>query len=788
MPTNNYRGNGMKFKEKSVLILIILIGVVFLFSSSVSAADTKVLVTKTSTGGYANSQSTNPSTSANGDYVAFESYATNLGTGNSGKGVQDIYVYSYKTKKTEWITHTPTGKAANGNSYTPSISGDGRYVTFASTATNLGPGGSGKGIKDIYLYDRKLKVMKWITHSPTGKAASNHSTAPVISADGSTIAFQSTAKNLGTGGSEYYVSDIYLYNRTTGSLKWVTQTTEGKTANGASMNPSISENGRYIAFETVATNLGPNPYIRYGTGGVKDIFIYDNLLGNLSWKTSTGSVKIQADVSGGPFTTPFYVNLSMDESGSIYWGYDLANITNLYNDSVLATHPYIDQDRHLYFYGLTAYGTTNIVSENYIDSNLIVTPIVWASPSTGFYYNNVDVNLHMSVPGTIYYSIDGSSPGTVYTSTISITNTTTLRFYGVSNDNLTSNFGNEKYTIIKIPIGGTNPSINADGSLFAFESGNEIYIYNVNTGEVVLITRTATGGPSNGKSNNPSLSGDGKTLTFETTAYNLGIDPTQPYGSNIPGIVYYKGDYRKDIFVYHHVGYIFDDDDHDGVVEPEDTDGIANGVDNANMDWITRNTKNGPANGNSYTPSLNGDGSRLAFSSSANNLGSGGNGVYRDIFLSGKGLHDTLPVNVITISQLNTAAKNIRNYYDSHSKTLPTSVTINAQTYTMSQMLYLLTTATINMSNSNLYPIAAKTVNSATSPSGTISSGNIVKSRYISYAKSIRNYINSYGRAPNYVATTLGNMKLKYMVYMYSKIVNYYKSNNRLPNYVSITK
>src|SRR5690606_35530354 len=103
---------------------------------------------------------------------------------------------------------------------------------------------------------------------------------------------------------------------------------------------------------------------------------------------------------------------------------------------------------------------------------------------------------------------------------------------------------------------------------------NNIYLFNRNTSENMLITQTATGGAANGNSNKPSISGDGKFIAFETTANNLGADPDQPYGSNIPGINYYNLDAKRDIFVYD--------------------------VTTNKMKWVTKNSNNGPENGNSY--------------------------------------------------------------------------------------------------------------------------------------------------------------------------------------------
>lgn len=868
----------MKNLKKSVLIIITLFTLVFIFSSCVSAAEPTKIISQTPTGGTANAASTNPDVSANGRYVAFESYASNIGTGSSSTRIQDIYVHDRQKNKTEWITHTPSGKAANGNSYNPTISDDGRFVAFASLATNLGPGGSGNNKKDIYVYDRVKKIMKWITHTPSGGPANGASNYPVISGDGKTLAFQSTAKNLGTGGSSAYVSDIYIYNLTSTAKdnypKWITKTVDGKTANGASMNPSINENGQFIAFETLATNLGPNPLIRFGHGGgVKDIFMYDSVEKKFNWITVT-IPEVRASIPGGPITSPSYVALSLNESGNIFWSYDDSSW------KTYTTPVEITSNTYLYFYGVTNDERySNQVSQYYFISN-DTQATVWASPSRGTYYNYVDVDLSMDIPGTIYYSLN-YGPFRTYNGTIEIIDSTILSFYGIPSDiNKTrSKTVTEIYTILGAPLGGINPSISADGNLIAFQSGisaskykeyvnrlpsfngyvdtswipiyDNIFLYNRTTGNSTLITQ-ANNVKANAESSNPSISGNGAYIAFETLANNLGPDPNQPYGSNMPGITNWEGNRRGDIFMYD--------------IENDTFDWM--------FKWITENKNGDPANGNSFTPALNYDGKVLVYSSQANNLGAGGSRTYNNIFLEdwGSGIkyiktkppvvtsnlaagtytsaktvtlkttdpdstattyyttdgsdprtsstrktykssiqiksttnfryaavdpdENWSPVyqktytikTVVTLTQLKSAAASVSKYYTSHSKRLPSSVKINGKSYSMSQFLYLLVTATVNVNSKNLNPITVKTVNKAPSPSGTIRSGTIVKSRYITYAKNIRNYINSKGRAPNYATTSLGKMQIKYMVYMYSKIVNHYVSYKKLPNNVYVSR
>lgn len=545
---------------------------------------------------------------------------------------------------------------------------------------------------------------------------------------------------------------------------------------------------------------------------------------------------VKATPQGGPFTVPFNVKLEMNQPGTIYWSYDGINFSP-YSNPIL-----IDHTTYLYFYGESNNVRSKIVSESYILNS--DKPIVWASPSKGTYYDFVDVVLQMNMPGTIYYSTDGSNPllGNVYSGGIKITTTTTLRFIGITSDSKISTEVVETYTILESPpVGGYTPALSNDGSLIAYQSGFLIFVYNKNSDTTTLITKTATGGTANDKSYNPSISGNGRYVAFETYATNLGIDPTQIYGSGLN---------IRDIFIY---------DRNLGV-----------------MNYVTKNLNYGPANGSSYHPSLNGDGSVISYQSFATNLGPGGSGeTYSDIFLEKYGsqgtttqpptvsvnpvggtyssaqtvtltttdpdstaityytrdgsdpqfsatrISYTTPIQIlastvlryiavdpnnnwspnytqiytinistasVSIAQLKTAASYVKSYYETHSKTLPANVQIDGNTLTMPQLLYLLTTATIQINSNNLNPITIKAVNPAPNPSGSFKSGTMSKAAFISVAQSIQSFINTNGRAPNYKGTTLGNMPFKYLVYMYSKILNFYAINNRLPNSVSISR
>ncbi|MGB4363119.1 MAG: pseudomurein-binding repeat-containing protein [Methanothermobacter tenebrarum] len=104
----------------------------------------------------------------------------------------------------------------------------------------------------------------------------------------------------------------------------------------------------------------------------------------------------------------------------------------------------------------------------------------------------------------------------------------------------------------------------------------------------------------------------------------------------------------------------------------------------------------------------------------------------------------------------------------------------------MAQLLYLLTSATVNINAGNLAPINPRSVAPPPSPGGSYRHGRLYKSEYLRVAGNIMTFIGRYGRAPNYASTSLGRIPFQRLVYMYSKIIAFYGTNNRLPNYVRI--
>ena len=244
-----------------------------------------------------NGESTSPSSDAAGRYVAFSTVATNLDLNAPDlNSVRDIYVRdTCRTAPTDPACSARTIRAslASGDteaddvSVDPSISGDGRFVAFASLATNLVAGDT-NGNWDIFVRDTCLGQDAAVcTPSTTrvsvaadGTQGAGDSVEPSMSADARFVAFRSLANNL-VAGDFNGAGDIFVRDTCRGAPIGCTPTTvrasvatDGSEATGNSLRPSLSPDGRFVAFESLATNL-----VTGDANGASDIFLRDTCLG-----------------------------------------------------------------------------------------------------------------------------------------------------------------------------------------------------------------------------------------------------------------------------------------------------------------------------------------------------------------------------------------------------------------------------------------------------------------------------------------------------------------------------
>jgi Tol biopolymer transport system component len=200
--------------------------------------------------------------------VAFESDASNLVPGDTN-GMRDIFVYDFMTKSTTRVSVDAAGRQANGSSYNAATAGDGRFVAFESDATNLVPSDF-NGRRDIFLHDAVTGSTTRASVDSTGREANGPSFNAAVSGDGRFVAFDSDATNLvpldSNGKRDVFVRDV-----TAGSTTRVSVDSAGRQAiGGASGAPAITIDGLFVAFESDAVNLVLND-----TNGKRDIFVHD---------------------------------------------------------------------------------------------------------------------------------------------------------------------------------------------------------------------------------------------------------------------------------------------------------------------------------------------------------------------------------------------------------------------------------------------------------------------------------------------------------------------------------
>lgn len=240
-----------------------------------------------------------------------------------------------------------SGSQANGTIGSTCISDDGRYVAFESNSSNLTSGDTNNR-PDVFVKDAATGILQQVSASPTGVPGDGESELPAISSDGRFVAFDSASNNLLPGKVAEF--DVLVRDMTTGALVRASADASGVAGNGDSYRASISADGRYVAFESEASNLVPND-----TNSGWDVFVKDMLTGEIR-RVSTDSsgaevhwgairASISADARyvafefGGPNLVPDDTNqrddvfvkdlvtgettrVSVHESGAQPWGFN----------------------------------------------------------------------------------------------------------------------------------------------------------------------------------------------------------------------------------------------------------------------------------------------------------------------------------------------------------------------------------------------------------------------------------------------------------------------------------
>ena len=508
-----------------------------------------------SNGAQANGDSGFPSISVDGRYVAFVSDASNL-VSNDTNGGKDIFIHDRQTALTERIsTVSPYTPGADSGYIPPSISGDGRYVAFGSAASALVSGDT-NGVEDIFVYDRQMGLTVRVSVGLGGAESNNHSYAPALSVDGRYVTYDSSADNLVSDDTNG-VGDTFVYDRQTGITERVSVDSSGAEANSYSSWPSISSDGRYVAFGSDATNL-----VSGDMNSQSDVFVRDRQTG-ITERVSVSSSGAQGN-----------------------W--------NSYAPSISADGRYV---AFASYAGTLVSGDTNNAWDIFLYDRQAETTQRVSVDSSG-----VQGDSHSDWP-----SLSADGRFVAFTSDAENLVSTDLNY---NNDIFVHDRQTSVTEIASVgPVGmGANqgsydPSISSDGRYVSFVSAasnfvsddtnrkSDVFVYDRQSGTVERVSVDSSGSQVNDVSNAPVLSADGRYVAFVSLASNLVIGDTNN---------------TWDIFVH---------DRQTGVTER-----------------VSINSSDAQANGGSEYPSVSADGRYVVFESYASNLVSGGNSV-RNIYL-----------------------------------------------------------------------------------------------------------------------------------------------------------
>jgi Tol biopolymer transport system component len=479
-------------------------------------------------GGQANGASTAPAISVDGRYIAFESSATNLVAEADGNGAFDVFVRDRQAGTTQQMSVATGGAQANQASSGATISDDGRYVGFASVATNLVLNDS-NSVRDVFLRDRMLATTTRATVRNGGQqAGGGASDRPVISDDGGVIAFISDKTNL-VDGDTNGAQDTFAHTRTSVTTERVS--VASNQANDDSFESAVSGDGRYVAFNSLATNL-----VARDTNGLYDIFVRDHLSGAVE-RVSVTSAGVQANGRS-----------------------DLPSISA--------------DGRYVVFES----DATNLVPGD----NNATTDVFWHDRQTG-------VTERVSV-----------APGQSDPSSFSI-----------------------------------DPDVSDDGRYIVFTSGapldpadtnpfDDVYRRDRQSGTTTLVSIDHSSGAANASSDDPAISSDGRYVAFSSTAFDLVVNDSNS---------------ARDVFR---------------------RDMVSNSTVRISVDTFLNQ-----ANGPSSDPTISADGDRVAFGSEATNLAGTDTNGRPDVFvrrLSCTGSPCIAPTSRVSIATAGTPGNNASLY------------------------------------------------------------------------------------------------------------------------------
>jgi Ca2+-binding RTX toxin-like protein len=399
--------------------------------------------------------------SADGRTVVFVSHASNLVSGDSN-GTWDVFVKDLQSGAIRRVSTDAAGVQGNGESYSAQFSADARYVVFASEASNLVAGDS-NGTRDIFVKDLQSGAIQRVSTDAAGVQGNSHSTNAQFSADGRYVVFQSDASNLVAGDSNN-ASDIFVKDLQSGAIQRVSTDAAGLKGNSGSFDARFSADGRYVVFASYANNL-----VAGDSNGDSDIFRVAN-----PFHVDRGVDTVQSSLS---YTLPAAVE----------------NLTLTGTEALSGTGNSLD---NLLTGNSGANSLTGGAGDDTLDGGAGADLLVGGTGNDTYRVDN---------PGDQITEYSGVDPLLVSTNAA-----------GVQGNSISS-----------------NAQFSADGHYVVFESHSsnlvsgdnnrtwDVFVKDLQTGAIQRVSTDAAGVQGNSISSNAQFSADGRSVVFESVASNL---------------------------------------------------------------------------------------------------------------------------------------------------------------------------------------------------------------------------------------------------------------------------
>jgi Tol biopolymer transport system component len=457
--------------------------------------------------------------SADGNWVAFASYATGMVAGqiDTNNGA-DVFLHDQATGTNVLVSHAPGAAATTANDSSAdsssqiSISTDGSRIAYSSKATNLVAGQvDGNAFSDIFLYDRAAGTNTLVSHaSASATTAGNRSAGgPALSADGRYVAFASSSSDLVAGDTGTF-GGIFVHDRIAGTNVLVSRRDAATPADHTSFKPVISSDGAWVAFLSFATNLVAG---QTDTLSTPDVFLWSQASGSLTLATRTPG---SATTAAGGFGADL---LGISAAGS--W-IALASNSDRLVDSVADFNGLPD----VFLY------------ERATGVNRLLTSRGGAVPVSAGGDVGYDTGTQMSNDGR-YIAFTSYAPNLPGVTADENQGADTFLFDRVAGTTRLVSHANGSFSTAG-DAGSLAPLLSTDGSVVVFQSDasnlvpgpasafsvGQLYFYERSTGGITLISHTAAS-PSTQASGKISrggyyaVSGDGRWVTYAHTGVDL---------------------------------------------------------------------------------------------------------------------------------------------------------------------------------------------------------------------------------------------------------------------------